>query len=94
MLHNVNQAVTTDTIRMECDITKMLWLTKCLYLLGKANTNSFILAHYPLFLLGTNQEDRQLELVVKHHGVNAAGSAEPGCDFIHKVSVKDEEEDA
>lgn len=60
----------------------------------KSHRLSFILANYPLFLLGTNQEDRQLELVVKHHGVNAAGSAEPGCDFIQKVSVKDEEEDA
>lgn len=60
----------------------------------KSHRLSFILANYPLFLLGTNQEDRQLELVVKHHGVNAAGSGEPGSDFIHKVSVKDEEEDA
>lgn len=69
-----------------------MYFTKCLHL--KSHRLSFILANYPLFLLGTDQEDRQLELVVKHHGVNAAGSAEPGCDFIQKVSVKDEEEDA
>lgn len=42
----------------------------------------------------TNQEDRQLELVVQNHGVDAARSAEPGRDFIQEVSVEDEEEDA
>lgn len=47
-----------------------------------------------LFLLRTNQEDGQLEFVVEHHGMDAAGSTEPGCDFIQKVSVEDEEEDA
>lgn len=46
------------------------------------------------FLLRTNQEDGQLELVVEHHGVNAAGSAESGCDFTQEISVEDEEEDA
>lgn len=45
-------------------------------------------------LLRTNQEDGQLELIVEHHGVNAAGSTEPGRDFIEEVGVEDEEEDA
>lgn len=42
----------------------------------------------------TNQEDGQLELVVEHHGVNAAGSREPGCYLTQEIGVKDEEEDA
>lgn len=42
----------------------------------------------------TNQEDGQLELVVEYHGMNAAGSREPGCYFIQEIGVKDEEEDA
>lgn len=53
-----------------------------------------MLSNCLLFLLRTNQEDGQLELVIEHHSMNAAGSAEPGCDFIQKVSVEDEEEDA
>lgn len=44
--------------------------------------------------LRTNQEDGQLELVVEHHGVNAAGPREPGCYFTQEIGVKDEEEDA
>lgn len=44
-----------------------------------------------LFLLGTNQEDGQLELVVEHHGVNAAGSTKPGCDFVHEAGMEDEQ---
>lgn len=40
---------------------------------------------------GTNQEDGELELVVEHHSMNAAGSAESGCDLIQEVSMKDEE---
>lgn len=45
-------------------------------------------------LFRTNQEDGQLELVVEHHGVNAAGPREPGCYFTQEIGVKDEEEDA
>lgn len=45
-------------------------------------------------LLGTNQEDGQLKLVIKHHSMNAAGSTEPGCDLIQEVSMEDEKEDS
>lgn len=47
-----------------------------------------------VFLLRTNQEDGQLEFVVEHHRMNAAGAAEPGCDLIQEVGMEDEEEDA
>lgn len=42
----------------------------------------------------TVQENGQLELVVEHHGVNAAGSTEPRCDLAQEVGVEDEEDDA
>lgn len=58
-----------------------MYFTNCLHLLW--------------FLeLCTYQENGQLKFIVKHHGVNTAGSVEPGCDFIHEVSVEDEEDNA
>lgn len=42
----------------------------------------------------TYQENGQLEFIIEHHSVNAAGSVEPGCDFIHEVGVEDEEDNA
>ena len=41
----------------------------------------------------TNQENGQLELVVEHHSMNTAGSAEPRCDLVEEVGVEDKEED-
>lgn len=58
-----------------------MYFTNCLHLLW--------------FLeLCTYQENGQLEFIIEHHGVNTAGSVEPGCDFIHEVSVEDEEDNA
>lgn len=56
--------------------------------------NSFFFVFSVKIRFRTNQEDGQLELVVEHHGVNAAGPGEPGCYFTQEIGVKDEEEDA
>ena len=44
--------------------------------------------------MASHQEDGQLELVVEHNSVHAAGAAQPSRDLRQEVSVEDEEENA